>query len=156
MAPGPVSVSPAAFDGRVRLATYRHFVDTGAAPTPAEVAVPLASTAEAVQEAWQRLAAEHVLTLQPGSGALWMAMPFSAVPTAFRVRTARGAWWANCAWDALGIAAMLDSPAVVETTCGDCGEVMTLEIAVGAPHFGEGVVHFAVPARHWWDDIGFT
>lgn len=156
MAPSPVSEGAAEFDSRVRLATYRHFVDTGAAPSPAEVAAVLASTAGSVQEAWERLAEEHVLALQPGSGALWMAMPFSAVPTAFRVRTARGAWWANCAWDALGIAAMLDSPAVVETTCGDCGEAMTLETAVGAQQFGEGLVHFAVPARNWWDDIGFT
>jgi hypothetical protein len=33
---------------------------------------------------------------------------------------------------------------------------MTLETAVGAQQFGEGLVHFAVPARNWWDDIGFT
>ena len=32
-------------------------------------------------------------------------MTFSAVPTAFRVRTSGGEWWAPCAWDALGISA---------------------------------------------------
>ncbi len=144
------------FDRRVRLATYRHFVDTGAAPTPAEVAAPLGSTAEAVQEAWTRLAAEHVFVRQPGTGALWMAMPFSAVPTGFRVHAAGRSWWANCAWDALGIPAMLGVPARIDASCGDCAEPMVIETGDGGLARGEGVVHFAVPARDWWDDIGFT
>jgi len=156
MAPGSVIDDPAGFDRRVRLTTYRHFVDSGAAPTPAELAAPLATTAEAVQEAWARLAAEHVLALQPGTGALWMAMPFSAVPTGFRVHAAGRSWWANCAWDALGIPAMLGVPARIDATCGDCTDPMVIETGDGGPARGAGVVHFAVPARNWWDDIGFT
>jgi hypothetical protein len=33
---------------------------------------------------------------------------------------------------------------------------MRLEVRGGALAHGEGVVHFAVPARRWWDNIGFT
>ncbi|MEO7238488.1 MAG: organomercurial lyase, partial [Gemmatimonadales bacterium] len=46
-------------------------------------------------------AAAHVLVLDPATRGLWMAMPFSAVPTSFRVTTPSGEWWANCASDAL-------------------------------------------------------
>lgn len=156
MAPGAVSEEPAAFDRRVRLATYRHFVERAAAPTPADLAGPLGTTPGAVRAAWERLAESHVLVLHPDTGALWMAMPFSAVPTGFRVHAAGRAWWANCAWDALGISAMLGEPARIEATCGDCGEALPVETTGRELARGEGVVHFAVPARQWWEDIGFT
>ena len=85
-----------------------------------------------------------------------MAMPFSAVPTAFRVRTSGGEWWAPCAWDALGISAMLQAPAEIITTCPDCGDPPPIRTTGRALSTGSGVVHFAVPAASWWDDIGFT
>ena len=90
------------------------------------------------------------------TGALAMAMPFSAVPTPFRVNTPRGTWWANCAWDALGIPVMLSSPAKIDTTCGDCGTPLRIETTAHDLVPNTGVIHFAVPARDWWADIGFT
>ena len=33
---------------------------------------------------------------------------------------------------------------------------MTLEVRDGNLVRSEGVVHFAIPAHHWWDNIGFT
>ena len=56
---------------------------------------------------------------------LLMANPFSAVPTAYRVRAGGRSWYANCAWDAFGICAALDSNGVIDTRCPDCGESMT-------------------------------
>ena len=35
------------------------------------------------------------------------------------------------------------------------GERLRFEVVSGAVH-GEGVVHFLVPARRFWDDIGYT
>ena len=55
----------------------------------------------------------------------------------------------------------------MHTICADCGEAITLVVeasadqpvraigAGGAP-LGDVVLHFAVPASRWWDDIGFT
>jgi len=40
--------------------------------------------------------------------------------------------------------------------CGDCGVPLTLGVRDGSLAEGEGVVHFAVPARRWWENIGFT
>ena len=31
-----------------------------------------------------------------------------------------------------------------------------VEVREGRLVRGEGVVHFAIPAHHWWDNIGFT
>ena len=84
-------------DSRVRLAIYRHFVRTGLAPTAREVGDELGASPAAIADSFERLAAAHVLVLDPATRGLWMAMPFSAVPTSFRVTTPGGEWWANCA-----------------------------------------------------------
>ena len=52
-------------------------------------------------------------------------------------------WWGNCAWDGLGIAAALGLDAPTITSGG-----VTVDEAEW--------FHVAVPARHWWDDIGHT
>jgi hypothetical protein len=62
----------------------------------------------------------------------------------------------NCIWDALGIAAMLKQNARIKTACGDCGTAMEVAIIDGEVQGGLGSIHFAIPARQWWDDIVFT
>jgi hypothetical protein len=86
-----------------------------------------------------------------------MAIPFSAAPTPVRVRAADGrAWWANCAWDGLGIPAMLGVDATVETACPATGGPIRVPIRAGAPAPGPWALRMAVPLREWWDDIGVT
>jgi len=143
-------------DGRVRLSVYRHFVRCGLAPTTLEVGDELGASPAVIAESFERLAAAHVLVLDPVTRGLWMAMPFSAVPTGFQVRSSEGEWWANCAWDALGISAMLQAPAEIISSCSDCGDPPPIQTTGRDLSAGTGVVHFAVPAASWWDDIGFT
>jgi hypothetical protein len=145
------------FDNAVRLNVYEHFVSHCRAPSAGAVAVALGAHPDHVREAFRRLAAAHVLVLQPDTAEIWMAMPFSAVPTPFRVTAGDAAWWANCAWDALGVPAMLGQDAVVETRCPLTGAPLQIALASGQldPTQRE-VVHFAVPAARWWDDIGYT
>ena len=97
-----------------------------------------------------------VLILAPNDGNIWAANPFCAVPSPFRVEARGKTYWGICIWDALGIVAALGTDAVIRTACGDCSEPMLLEIAAGRLKRSEGIVHFAVPAHHWWDNIGFT
>jgi hypothetical protein len=85
-----------------------------------------------------------------------MAMPFSGVPTRFRVSVGGPRWWANCAWDALGIAVVLGKDALIQAACGDCDEPITLAVESGHLKGGSELIHFAVPAARWWDDIVFT
>jgi hypothetical protein len=84
------------------------------------------------------------------------AAPFCAVPSNFRVRSKAVTYSAICIWDALGIAAALHQDATINAGCGDCGDPMKLEVKKNALARGEGVIHFAVPARNWWDNIGYT
>ena len=143
-------------DREVRLSVYRHFVRTGQAPSLRETSADVGSSGTDVAASLDRLDASHVLVLHPTTRELWMAMPFSAVPTDFRVTSGDRAWWANCAWDALGISAMLQIPVEIRTSCTDCGDPPPLRTTGRALSHSSGVVHFAVPAAAWWDDIGFT
>jgi hypothetical protein len=145
-----------ALDRAVRLYVYRHFVDFQRPPRPAEAASALQRTTEEVESAYERLAEGHVLVLQPGCHEIRMAMPFSAVPTPFRVSCESRSWWANCAWDALGIPVILDLDATVVTSCADCDQPITVVAESGRVRGGGELIHFAVPAARWWDDIVFT
>jgi hypothetical protein len=51
---------------------------------------------------------------------------------------------------------MLQAPAEISTSCPDCGDPPPVRTTGRALAAGTGVVHFAVPAASWWDDIGFT
>jgi len=110
----------------------------------------------AVEDAYRRLAAGRAIVLAPGTSNIWMAHPFSAIPTPYHVRTPRGSYWANCAWDALNIPALLGVDAQTKAGCPDCDAELALVIRSGSLQAPEGVIHFAVPPRHFWDNIGFT
>ncbi len=139
-------------DLRLRNVTYDLFVQLGHAPS-AEEANLAAGMDES--EGWRRLHVQHALVLDD-AGAIRMANPFSAVSTAHRV-DARGRWWyANCAWDAFGICAALDSDGRIETSCADCGEPIALDVRDGRPDDETLLFHCLVPAARWWDDIVFT
>ena len=86
-----------------------------------------------------------------------MANPLSAVPTIFRVQTGEDAsYWGNCIWDALGIIAMLGGDGRIDTSCPDCGDALELNVEAGKLQPTDAVVHFAVPAARWWQNIGYT
>jgi DNA-binding transcriptional MocR family regulator len=148
------------FKSRVRVRLYELFVNSGRCPSKAELAADLGCARTEVANAFSELAIVHMLVLQPG-GEVLMANPLSAVPTPFVVETTGSAgtrsWYGNCIWDALGVIAMLHSDGRVLASCGCCGESMTVsvrdgEVACDPP----GIVHFALPARQWWDDIVFN
>jgi hypothetical protein len=145
-----------ALDREVRLTVYGRFVEDGRPPSVEEAADALGVAPAEVAGAYRRLQEGHVLVLAPGSLDVWMANPLSAVPTPYRVATARGSWWGNCIWDALGIPAMLGEDATIASACPDCSEPLELTIRDGELRPAEGVAHFAVPARSWWENIGYT
>ncbi len=143
-------------DLELRGVTYRLFATAGRAPTAGEVAAQLGTSQEAVESAWRRLHDAHALVLSPGTAEIRMANPFSAVPTAYRVR-ADGRWWyANCAWDAFGICAALHADGRIETSCPDCGEPLAVDVRGERPSDERLLFHCLVPAARWWEDIVFT
>src|SRR5262245_66448659 len=90
----------------VRAAVYAAFRETGEAPTVDALAVTLGLTPEEVTRALSALADAHALVLRPGSAAIWMAHPFSGIPTDFLVTVGERRWFANCVWDGLAIVAL--------------------------------------------------
>jgi len=140
----------------VRLHVFRQAADAARVPQPPEIAAALGRPQAQVVAALKQLATGRVLILAPNDGDIWAANPFCAVPSGFRVEAGGKTYWGICIWDALGIVAALDKDAVVQAPCGDCSEPMVLEIAAGKLTRSEGIIHFGVPAHHWWDNIAFT
>ena len=140
----------------VRLHVFRQAAETTRVPQPPQIAAALGRPQAEVESALKQLAAGKVLILAPNDGNIWAANPFCAVPSGFRVETRGSTYWGICIWDALGIAAALNADAEIHAPCGDCSEPMRLEVAGGKLRRSEGIIHFAVPAHHWWDNIGFT
>jgi Alkylmercury lyase len=143
-------------DDDVRLAIYRYFIDDGRAPVPAEVGRQLGISTLEAERSFRRLADAHILVLAEGTPYIWMANPFCASPSPFRVEAGGRTRWGICIWDALGVLTMLDRDGTVDTFCPDCSEPLQLEVRNKAVTHSDEVVHFSVPAAHFWDDIGFT
>ena len=145
------------FDTQVKLNIYETIARTTRLPTTLDVAGALAAPLEKVENAFASLHKKRLLVPEPGDPSrIRMAPPFSGVETPFRVRVGDKLYYANCAWDALGIPAALHQDAVVDASDGHSGEPIRLEIRDGQPVSQPCVIHFAVPAAHWWDDIIYT
>ncbi len=143
-------------DWDVRVDVFRHLAATGRAPSVQETAGELGLETATVEAARRRLADAHVLALKSGTYEVWMAHPFSAEATGFRVVAESGAWWANCAWDALAIPSMLEVDARIEACCPDCDYQFDFSVSDGRLTGDDGLVHFVVPPSRFWEDIGFT
>lgn len=144
-------------DTSVKLAIYDTLARTTQPPTTSEVARILDAPLAEVEAAFARLHQKRLLVPEPGDPArIRMAPPFSGIPTAFPVRVQDRTYYANCAWDALGVAAALHQDALVEATDAHTGEPITLEVVNGQPVPQPCVIHFAVPAALWWQDIIYT
>jgi alkylmercury lyase-like protein len=144
------------FDALLRHRIYTHVTRRGNPPTIAELCASTGAAPDGVRESLGRLAAGRILVLQRDSGEILMAPPFSAVPTPFLVETSRHTCYANCAWDAIGVPIMLREPARLVSSCGCCGAALTLEVQPDRPPSARDVVHFAVPAARWWQDLVYT
>ncbi len=145
-----------ALDAEVRNYVYDTVMKTGKIPTLSETAVALSTTEDLVRSSFNRLSDGHILVLQKGVGEILMANPFSAVPTPFLVKTEGYSYYGNCIWDAMGVPAMLNRDAVIETSCGCCSTAMKVEIKNGEIIDPKGIAHFAIPATRWWDDIVYN
>ena len=143
-------------DLALRNLTYARFAESGRAPTVAEIAAAAGLRRAEVMASWERLHAQHALVLDPVTGEIRMANPFSGVATGYRVQAAGRWWYGNCAWDAFGICAALHEDGRIETSCPDCGAVLQIAVTGQRPDDESLLFHCLVPAARWWDDIVFT
>ena len=144
-------------DTQVKQAIYSITADTAAIPNATAVAVKMNLSEAETLAAFARLHSKRLLVPEPGdSSRIRMAPPFSGIPTAFPVEARGKRYFANCVWDAFGIAAALRSDAIIPASDGQTGEPLTLEVKNQRPIPRPYLAHFAVPAAKWWEDIVFT
>jgi hypothetical protein len=125
-------------------------------PTKDELSVLVKRRGADVARALGELHDAHQIVLQADGGEVLMAPPFSAVPTSFEVTAGERTWFANCIWDAMGVAAQIGEPVTIATSCGCCGDALGLNVPNPWLDSDSRVVHFALPAARWWDDIVFN
>jgi hypothetical protein len=79
----------------VRHFIYATFAGTSRPPTTLETADHFKITIAAVESAYERLASAHHIALAPGSHAIWMAHPFSSLPTNYVAEVGHKRYWGN-------------------------------------------------------------
>ncbi len=145
------------FDTSVKLSVYQTVAQTARIPDSSQLAEKLSASISEVEVAIQNLHAKRLLVPEPGDPSrIRMAPPFSGVETAFPVHANNRIYFANCVWDALGIAAALKQDASIPAGDGFTGEPVVLEVRKGSVQDQKCVIHFAVPAALWWKHIIYT
>jgi hypothetical protein len=144
------------FDASVKLALYGSPRSRGVSLVPDAVAERVGDTPAAVKEAYLRLRTRRLLWLEADGVTVRMAPPFSGVPTQHHVMVDGIEYYANCAWDALGIPAALHRPGLVRSRCEQSLAPLDLHVGLEGPEPSPWLFHCLVPAAKWWDDLVFT
>lgn len=79
----------------IRHFIYTTFAETSRPPTTLEAAVRFKIPIAAVEDAYERLANAHHIALAPGSHRVWMAHPFSGLPTNYVAEVEHKRYYAN-------------------------------------------------------------
>ena len=140
----------------IRAFVYRHFAETARPPDVDETASRFALTHKQAASAYEELHQRHAVFLQPGTHHILMANPFSGVETSFKVYANDKTYFANCAWDSLGIPAALHVDAEIDAACSQSGERVRLTVSGQRLRSEDALVHFLIPFRKWYDDLPFT
>jgi Alkylmercury lyase len=142
----------------LRMHVYDQLLRSGSPPTIDEIAAVFDCDVTEARRALADLRIGKTILVHPRTGEIWMAGPFSAGETSYRVTGPEVRWFANCAWDMLGVAVLAAVPVRIDAACSDCGAPMSYHVdpADVPPEALPGVVHFLVPARRWYEDIGYT
>lgn len=140
----------------LRVFVYDETVSRGAPPSVSSIAARFERSPDEARRSLANLHIGKTILVDPRSGEIWMAGPYSAVETPYRVVGNGRQWWANCAWDMFGVAVVANERATVHARCTDCGEPMSIVCDPEVAPTENAVVHFLLPANRWYEDIGFT
>jgi hypothetical protein len=79
----------------IRYFIYTTFAETALPPTTLETADHFKISIAEVERAYERLAGVHHIALTPGAHRIWMAHPFSGLPTNYVAETDHQRYWGN-------------------------------------------------------------
>lgn len=134
----------------------RFIVERGYAPEISELVQLLEANAETIVIGLRRLQEDHGVVLHPDGKSIWVIHPFALAPTNFLVRCDDREWWGNCAWCALGVAALLKRDVTITTTLGANDRQVDIQIKDGRLIETDFYVHFPVPMRSAWENVIYT
>jgi hypothetical protein len=140
----------------LRIHIYDRLLESGRPPTCAEIGKHFHLSESEARRTIAEMKIGKTVLPDPKTGEIWMAGPFAAQPTTYRVVGSRTQWFANCAWDMFGVAMIAGEKVRIEAQCTDCGAPMHMHADPRTVPTDEGIVHFLVPARRWYEDIRFT
>ena len=95
------------FDRQVRAQVYRLLAGGASTVDAIVIGDSRGWDVPEVEVSLNRLAQEKVIALLDGTDRVWMTHPFSGVETSYQAVISDQSWFANCAWDALAILALL-------------------------------------------------
>jgi hypothetical protein len=169
---------------QIRYFVYSHFAETSHHPSVDVTALHFNISLEEARTYYKELHNRHALFLDLESLTIRMANPFSGIPTDFKVHANGQTYYANCAWDMLGIPAALHMDAVIEAKFTESNESVKIEVKDGKivvhnvtlsdsegslptssetlrsqqplPQSDMLLVHFPLSFSRWYDDLVFT
>ncbi len=141
---------------QIRHFVYQHFADTTHSPSVDVTAAYFNISTEEAGEYYKELHNRHAFFLDLETLTVRMANPFSGIPTDFKVHAKGRTYYANCAWDLLGIPAALHKDAVIEAKFTESNETVQLEVNDGQITNYDLLIHFPLPFCRWYDDLVFT
>jgi len=124
-----MAVETPEFPIALRRFVYDHLLSRGLPPSSEQIGEHFGVSTDDARHAIGSLKIGKTVLPHPTTGEIWMAGPFAARPSTYRVVGKRLAWWANCAWDMLGVATIVAEPVDIETRCTDCGDPIALHLA---------------------------
>jgi hypothetical protein len=141
---------------RLHSTILRWVIDQGYAPDVEELSAHLHLPTDTIIQSLSALQTSHGVVLHPDRPAIWVIHPFSTAPTTFFVQAGDRTWWSNCAWCALGAAALLNRDLTIWTLLGAEAEQVAIHLRNGQLVEGDYWVHFPIPMRQAWDNVIYT
>lgn len=112
----------------VRVAVLRRFASTGGAPSRSEIAGAAGVDADRLPALLESLDRRDLLVLDPATGDVAGAYPFTVTETGHRVGLGGVTLNAMCAIDALGTGAMFGRDVFVVSSCRACGAPVAVTV----------------------------
>ncbi len=142
----------AAAESKIHHAVIGFVAKHGYAPTISSLSEQLGWSANDCRTALTRLSEVRGVILKPNSFDVWAIHPFTLMPTPTWVTSEGHAWWANCAWCALGIGATLGQDIRASSRLGAHDEPTEFEIRSGESTNPRLIIHFPFRPGEWWDN----
>jgi hypothetical protein len=107
----------------------RLYADCGRPPTLADIVSASGIAQDVLKDALQTLRSHDLIDLDPHTGNIRLAYPFTQAATGHRVKIRGHVLQALCAIDALGVAGMYGTDVAISSPCHHCGAPVHVETA---------------------------